>query len=154
MSGSPYPKAGLPAWTEAAGTGIVRARAGGLCEAGVPDVCTVRAGDYVGQFSHRRARKQGGSWAPSNGVRCCPHCHHHVETHWEWAVTAGLRVPSYADPAVTPVYLRLQPWWHGWWLLVDVAADDDMEGAYISDGALDAARALGMPEDPYRLEAS
>lgn len=104
-------------WTRETGPEAVRDRADGLCEAGIPDVCTRRAGQYEGEFSHRKSRKQGGGWEPWNGVRCCHACHSWVEGNWTAAVDHGLRVPSHGDPERTPVFLRLQPWWHGWWWL-------------------------------------
>lgn len=128
-------------WTEEAGTRIVRLRADGLCEAGLPGICTVQAGAWRGEFSHRRSRKQGGTWAPSNGVRACHPCHAYIEAEYLVAKDHGLRVPSWADPLTTPVYLRLQPWWHGWWYLDDT-------GLYVSDGAPERAAELGMPDVP------
>lgn len=128
-------------WTETAGTEVVRQRAGGLCEVGIPTICTIRAGAYEGEFSHRRSKKQSGAWDPRNGCRACPPCHLWIEGHWESAVEHGLRVPSWEDPIRTPVYLRLQPWWSGWWWLLE-------DGTYDSAWALDAALALGFPEVP------
>jgi hypothetical protein len=117
-----------------------------LCEVGVPDVCTVQAGPYVGEWSHRVARKNG-TWDAWNGVRACKACHRLIEAEPAWARSCGLRVPSWDDPRRIPVYLRLQPWWHGWWWLEE-------DGTYDHAHALDAAVALGFPEVPdYRRTA-
>jgi hypothetical protein len=136
---------------EAKGRRIVTARSGGRCEIGVPGLCTRDAGPYVGEFSHRRSQKQGGTWCPSNGLRACRPCHHqYVEKEYALAALAGLRVPSgLITPTRTPAWIRTpytsyEPDW--WFLLPD--------GTYDSWHALDAALALGFPELPdYRRTA-
>lgn len=133
--------AAVKRWTETAGRAVVFERAQELCEVGIPDLCRIRAPRWEGEWSHRLSRKQGGGWEPWNGCRACAQCHSWIEGHWDSAKDHGLRVPSWGDPQTTPVYLRLQPWWHGWWYLDDT-------GLYVSDGAAERAAELGMPEVP------
>lgn len=100
----------LPRAEETHARDVVLARSyGGVCEL---------HGDHGGgDWSHRLARSQGGSWAPCNGVRLCRPAH-------SWAGSArgrraaeqaGLILRSGQDPAETPVWLPL----HGGWVLLD-----------------------------------
>lgn len=52
---------------------------------------------------HRRLRSQGGTWDDTNIVLIHPDCHTWVHANPQAAVQAGLIVPSWADPATTPI---------------------------------------------------
>jgi 5-methylcytosine-specific restriction protein A len=89
---------------------VVRARDGGTC---------VQCWTIEGlQTHHRRPRHMGGTrWAginlPSNLLTLCYSCHEYIERHRGWALTMGLLVSQYEDPAKVPVKLIR----HGWVLL-------------------------------------
>ena len=91
---------------------IVTQRSAGACEwVG----CQRPATDW----SHRKARSQGGPWCASNGAHLCAHHHRYLHDHPETARTLGLHVPSWAAPRTTAAYLGpnkpgLRP---GWYLL-------------------------------------
>lgn len=100
---------------ETRGAAVVRARSLDRCE-----VCGRRKGD---SFGHRVKRSQGGTWAPSNGIRLCGDgtrgCHGWCEAHPVLAQTFGWALPGHADPAASPALLRPAMWAPGWYLLRD-----------------------------------
>lgn len=107
---------------EARGRQLVNDRSHGRCE-----VCAAK--DSL-QWSHRRARGQGGSWAPSNGCRLCYACHAWVEAQPVLADAGGWRlVHRDVDPATVPVWLNTVNGF-GWWLLDD---DGGYERAWPED---------------------
>lgn len=99
--------------SEAKARQVVAARSGGRCE-----IC--RSSESL-TFSHRKPTSLGGLWAPSNGIRACGSgttgCHGWVEHHPDYAEQAGWRVPSWADPEQTPLWLNPVLAWAGWVLL-------------------------------------
>lgn len=105
---------------------IVRARSNGRCE-----LCaTTRATNW----SHRRARGQGGLWTPSNGLDLCGSgntgCHGWLEANSKLADAGGWRiVHRNPPPAIVPCWLNTVSGGVGWWLLDDsgvfFAVDDD-----------------------------
>lgn len=86
-------------WTEAYGREKVEGRSGGGCEVRVLGVCEGRAAEW----QHRKARSQGGTWAPSNGLHSCSACHRWIHANPTEATAAGWTVPRDADPAAVPV---------------------------------------------------
>lgn len=72
-------------------------------------------------LQHRRARGMGGSRdkataTAANGVTLCGHatsqsgCHAMVETHPQWALSRGYRVPQGIDPATVPLWHKAFGW--------------------------------------------
>lgn len=92
--------------TEATGRRIVAQRSAGVCEVRVEGVCTGQAREW----QHRKARGQGGTWAPSNGIHACSRCHAYIHQHPAESVGKGWTVPSWADPAEIPALVWL--WGH------------------------------------------
>lgn len=76
----------------------VIARAGGLCEALTPGVCTTR-GQHL---HHRQLRSRGGKHTVPNLVLLCTACHTHLHLNVTEATERGLIVSTYADPADVP----------------------------------------------------
>ena len=89
-------------WTEAAGKRIVRMRAGGQCEVALKGICTIRPTD----FSHRKGRGVGGTWAPSNGLHACRSCHTWIGEHKTVAYRNGWMVKGAYSHEDMPVVLR------------------------------------------------
>ena len=84
----------------------VMGRAGGRCEAGLPQICTGRAEE----FHHRRSRAVGKDpHTVGNGAALCHACHHHI-THVSPAEgkRRGLVVSRHydGDPAEEPMMVR------------------------------------------------
>lgn len=77
---------------------IVYERAGGKCE-----LCGRRATEY----SHRKARSQGGKWSPTNALHLCHGCHAYCHAHPEEAYEQGWFVRSTGDPAAVPVRVTM-----------------------------------------------
>lgn len=82
---------------------IVRQRSDGGCEVRILPVCLGRATN----FQHRKARGQGGQWAPSNGLDVCgagnaSGCHGYIHQHPTEAYANGWSVESWAEPALRP----------------------------------------------------
>jgi hypothetical protein len=78
---------------------IVRERSGGVCEC-----CgEARAIDW----SHRKARSQGGEWCASNGLDLCRQCHADVTSvsgeQRDYALETGVILERHQDPWETPV---------------------------------------------------
>lgn len=93
----------------------VKDRAMGCCER-----CGTPLDTFLYSLQHRRARSMGGSRAADTntavnlaalcGSATTPStCHQWAETHPEAAIEGGWRVPSWADPAATPI----DHWEHG-----------------------------------------
>ena len=80
---------------------IVYERSSGICE-----VCGRARGT---NWHHRRPRSLGGLWCPSNGLHVCGSgtsgCHGHITLNPAASREQGWSVPSWADPAETPVWL-------------------------------------------------
>lgn len=80
---------------------LVRERSGGDCEIRT-DWCRGRATNW----SHRRARGQGGLWIPSNGIDVCgmgnaTGCHGYLHQHAEEARAKGWVVSAWGDEPIT-----------------------------------------------------
>lgn len=86
-------------WTEPNGRAVVYARSGGGCEVRVLGACTGRAAEW----QHRKNRSQGGTWAPSNGLRVCQQCHRWIHANPRDAAAHGWTVSRDDDPAAVPV---------------------------------------------------
>lgn len=89
-------------WSEAAGKKAVRERSGGQCEIALPGICTIRPTD----FSHRKGRGAGGSWAPSNGLHACRACHDWIGSHKSAAYRSGWMVRGAYSHESMSVLLR------------------------------------------------
>lgn len=87
---------------------LVGQRSGGQCEIQVTSVCTGQATDWC----HRRARSQGGTWSPQNGLHGCRECHAWTHAHPSIARVNGWVCKSY-DPIDTGVRRR------GVWVVLD-----------------------------------
>ena len=77
-------------------------------------------------FAHRVGAAQGGPVSVVNGLGLCRPCHRWCHDNPDAAVTAGLMLRGWQDPAAEPVWLRPVNGWSpdfGWWLL-------DPEGVY------------------------
>lgn len=108
-------------WSETDGRDAVRDRSHDVCE-----LCRHRAQHWC----HREGRAQGGTWSPANGTHLCARCHAWCHAEVLLAQAAGLIVPSYADPALVPVWLDTA-YGPGWWLLVITPdGDHDVVPAY------------------------
>jgi len=90
-----------PSVDEKQGRRFVWRRAGEWCEIRVAGVCAGAATDW----QHRRNRSQQGTWAASNGLALCRPCHRYVHENPAEAMASGWTVPSWKDPASTPVLL-------------------------------------------------
>lgn len=83
---------------------IVKERSEGRCE-----VCWTAPGT---DMHHRKNRSQGGTWTPENLMHLC-HVHHmHITVNPRTSREQGWTVPSYADPARTPVWIAGRGWSH------------------------------------------
>lgn len=80
----------------------VQARAGGMCEALIPGVCTTR----VEQLHHRRMRSQGGRHTVQNLAGICEPCHSWVHSHPLVARENGWIVSAYNTPDTAPMLRR------------------------------------------------
>lgn len=89
-------------WTQAASVKVLRKRAGGQCEIGLPGICTFRPTDW----SHRKGRGQCGTWAPSNGLHSCRPCHDWIGSHRSAAYANGWMVRGGYNHEAIPVLLR------------------------------------------------
>lgn len=56
-------------------------------------------------WSHRKARSQGGRWCATNGLALCSACHQQCHASPALAYEQGWHVRSTQDPATTPVWL-------------------------------------------------
>jgi len=82
---------------EAKARKVVKARSEGRCE-----ICHIAPAT---DMHHRRNRSQGGKWTPENLMHLC-HMHHmHITVNPRTAREQGWSVPSYLDPASTPVWV-------------------------------------------------
>lgn len=90
------------------GRRLVERRSGGVCEIQVEGVCVGPATDWC----HRRARSQGGTWSPQNGLHGCHECHMWTHAHPSTARVNGWACKSY-DPIDTGVLRR------GEWVVLD-----------------------------------
>jgi hypothetical protein len=97
---------------------IVYERSGRVCE-----LC----GGHASEYSHRKARSQGGKWSPTNALHLCHNCHAYCHAHPEEAYQQGWFVRSHDDPAEQPVHItnwlgigwyKLQDW--GGYLILDL----------------------------------
>jgi hypothetical protein len=90
-------------------------------------------------LQHRRARGAGGSRdkatsSPANGVVLCGDGvsgdHGYVETHPQWALSRGYRVPQGLDPATVPL------WHHALgWVLLTAAGGVTSQAVPFGEGA-------------------
>lgn len=95
-------------WTETAGRLAVIERSQGQCE--------IHRDHRATDWSHRRARGQGGPWSPTNGLHICHRAHMWLEAEPTLATLGGWRlVHDEREPGTVPVWLALP--WPGWWLL-------------------------------------
>lgn len=76
---------------------VVRARSGGVCELDGRTPAT--------EMHHRQNRSQGGDWTAPNLLHLCSAHHLHITTHPQAAREQGWFVPSWIDPARTPVWI-------------------------------------------------
>lgn len=80
---------------------LVYVRSNGICE-----VCGQARGT---NWHHRKNQGQGGTWDPRNGLHVCgtgtTGCHGHITGHPAASRERGWSVPSWSDPADTPVWL-------------------------------------------------
>lgn len=80
---------------------LVSQRSGGRCEA-----CGVKR---ASNWHHRKPRSAGGVWSADNGMDLCGSgstgCHGWITEHPKGAREQGWSVPSWADPARTPVWI-------------------------------------------------
>ena len=86
----------------AAVAGVVMGRAGGMCEAWLPGVCTTR----VEHLHHRKLRSRGGNHTVENLIGICHACHGYIHANVAESTDLGLIVSTYADPAVVHVVRR------------------------------------------------
>lgn len=91
---------------------IVMQRAGGRCES-----CGAVA---PLEWSHRKARSQGGLWTPSNGIGACRVCHSYFHANPEEARANGWFVSgSTPNEVVHEQKVKLRTWLGvGWYLLL------------------------------------
>jgi 5-methylcytosine-specific restriction endonuclease McrA len=82
---------------EAKARKAVKARSLGRCEVDGVTAAT--------EMHHRQNRSQGGSWTPENLMHICSVHHLHITTHPQAAREQGWSVPSYMNPARTPVWI-------------------------------------------------
>lgn len=99
-------------------------RAGGRC-----DRCAAPLPGDAWECHHRQLRSRGGTDEPENLLALCASCHHvHVHGKPRQATEAGYMVPSWGDPATTPVLRHGRTWQlptgRAW-----VPADTPTEGA-------------------------
>lgn len=87
---------------ETLGRKLVAERAGGQCEIAIPRLCTIRPHEW----SHRKNRSQGGSWAASNGAHACHACHVWLTEHPQAAYANGWLVRQAYDQTAIPFRLR------------------------------------------------
>lgn len=84
----------------------VYVRAGGRC-----DRCRVPLPGDRWECHHRMLRSRGGTDDPTNLLALCSTCHHeHVHGRVAEATRLGYLVPSWADPATTPVLRHGTTW--------------------------------------------
>lgn len=97
----------------------VRLRAGGACEAAIPEICL----GTQHTVHHRRKRRYADTrWVVSNLLAVCGDgtrgCHGHIEANPNWSSQHGLWLWEFEDPRAQPVHMR----WanqRSWWLLDD-----------------------------------
>lgn len=132
----------MTAWPEELGRHALAERSGGQCEI---------HGDHLAtDWSHRRARAHGGTWAPWNGLHICHRSHMWLEAEPDAAAAGGWRlVHDERDPMVVPVWLA-RPWPGWWWLTVDIVLMGDRTRAHIMV-PVDDPGALDLPDRPHRL---
>ncbi|MFL5865262.1 MAG: hypothetical protein ACJ780_31595 [Solirubrobacteraceae bacterium] len=98
---------------------LVNARAGGMCEAAIPNVCL----GAQHSVHHRRKRRYADTrWDTSNLLALCGDgtrgCHGQIEANPTWASLQGYWLWEYEHPLAMPVLIR----WanqRSWWLLDD-----------------------------------
>jgi len=87
--------------TEREARRIVYARSNGICE-GCGKARAV-------EWSHRKARSQGGKWTPSNGMHLCRADHAWIHSNPNAANACGWYLRSWQNPAAEPVLLGDRP---------------------------------------------
>ncbi|WP_156096163.1 HNH endonuclease signature motif containing protein [Amycolatopsis jejuensis] len=102
-------------WTEANGRARVADRS---------KCCEKCGAGGVMHWHHRKRRSQGGTWAPSNGLRLCPPCHGWVHANPDEAKEHGWLVDRDADPAAVP----FEHWQWGPVLIDDDTTDYHRKG--------------------------
>jgi hypothetical protein len=107
---------------------IVRLRAGGRCEAAIPDVCK---GTHDTTHHRRKRRYSDTRWVASNLLAVCGSgttgCHGYIEARPQWSQEQGYWLLEGEDPRKVSVHMR----WadaRSWWCLDD-------EGSLHWDGA-------------------
>jgi hypothetical protein len=60
------------------------------------------------EWSHRRARSQGGAWSATNGLAMCHTCHQECHLNPAVAYQQGWHVRSTQNPALVPVWVAGQ----------------------------------------------
>lgn len=81
-------------------------RAGGRC-----DLCTAPLPGDQWEAHHRRLRSRGGADTHENLIALCATCHHdRVHANPAWATEHGYMVPSWGDPATTPILRHGTTW--------------------------------------------
>lgn len=70
------------------------------------EVCEICGQARATDWSHRKARSQGGLWCPTNGLDACRRCHSFAHDNPNWAKARGIFVEPHADPATVPARTR------------------------------------------------
>jgi hypothetical protein len=90
-------------------------------------VCELCSANRATNAHHRKNAGQGGPWAPSNLLHLCGSgttgCHGLVTREPKKAREQGWSVPSWGDPARTPVWLA----WRGFVFLDDTGHIEEAE---------------------------
>lgn len=98
LSGRIKPKRRSRTTEESAARDLVMTRAEGLCEGcGKAEPL---------EWSHRKARSQGGPWCASNGMALCRPCHRFAHAHPIVAKQLGWHVSSYSNPETRLAWTR------------------------------------------------
>lgn len=84
----------------------VYVRAGGRC-----DCCAEPLPGDMWEAHHRQTRGRGGVDSHENLVALCSPCHHgQIHAHPAWATERGFLVPSWGNPATTPILRHGRTW--------------------------------------------
>ena len=107
--------------TEEAARHIVKLRAGGVCEAAIPNVCS---GSHDTTHHRLKRRHAAERWAPSNLLGVCGSgttgCHGWIEAHPTFAKEEGYWLEPHQDPREVSVHMRWsQTSTRSWWFLDD-----------------------------------
>lgn len=78
-------------------------------EAGHCLLCAVRLAWDDWECHHRRLKSRQGRNELVNLVAVCHRCHGRIHREPTWSTARGLMVPSWAEPAIVPVY-GYDPW--------------------------------------------